>query len=371
MKRATRRVARWPVEVPTRLGYRWPAEWERHEATWLAWPQAADWPGKAAAIPWVLAEVARQLSRRERVRILVRSAAERSRASTVLGRAGVRQGAVEFFRHATDRSWTRDFLPLFVVRRPQVGRRAELGAVKWRFNGWGRYPNYHQDEASGLAVAEAVAPICWQPTTVVRGRERPVVLEGGAIDGDGQGTCLASHPCLVSGPRARNRALGQSGLERLLRDYLGIRHVLWMGDGIVGDDTSGHVDDFVRFVAPGRVVIPREPNRRDANATCLARARERLTGATDARGRRLELVDLPMPEPVCFRGERLPASYANFYVANGVVLVPTFNDAADRTAVGILSELFPSRRVVGIHCLDLVLGLGTLHCSTQQQPVAR
>ena len=337
----------------------------------MAWPLAADWPGKAAAIPWVFAEVARQLCPRERVRILVRSAAERSRARSVLARAGVPQGAVEFFRHATDRSWTRDFMPLFVARRPRSGRRAELGAVKWRFNGWGRYSNHHQDEAAGLAVAEAIASVCWQPATVTRGRDRLAVLEGGAIDGDGQGTCVASDPCLVSGPRARNRALGQTGLERLLREYLGIQRVLWMGDGIAGDDTSGHVDDFVRFVAPGRVVIAREPKRRDPNAACLARARERLTGVTDARGRRLELFELPMPEPVCFRGERLPASYANFYVANGVVLVPTFNDPADRIALGILSELFPSRRVVGVHCRDLVLGLGTLHCSTQQQPAAR
>jgi agmatine deiminase len=370
MKRVTRHVARWPAAVPTELGYRWPAEWERHEATWLAWPHAADWPGKAAAIPWVFAEMARQLGRRERVRILVRSAAERSHARSVLGRAGVPEGSVEFFRHATDRSWTRDFLPLFVVRRRRAGRGAELGAVKWRFNGWGRYANHHQDEAAGLAVADGIATACWRPATMVRGRERLAVLEGGAIDGDGQGTCLASRPCLVSGPRARNRALGQAGLERLLRDHLRVQRVLWMGDGIDGDDTSGHVDDFVRFVAPSRVVIAREPNRRDSNAACLDRARECLRGATDARGRRLELIELPMPEPVSFRGERLPASYANFYVANGVVLVPTFNDVADRVALGILSELFPGRRVVGIHSLDLVLGLGALHCSTQQQPAA-
>ena len=198
-----------------------------------------------------------------------------------------------------------------------------------------------------------------------------MVLEGGGIDVDGQGTLLASDDWLLSGPRARNRMIDTAGIERVFADYLGVRKVLWVGEGIAGDDTAGHVDDFVRFVAPGTVALAHETNRRDPNYRPLARARERLRGARDARGRRVEVVSLPMPEPLAFGGERLPASYANFYVANGVVLVPTFNDPNDRQALGLIAELFPRRRVVGIHCVDLVLGLGTLHCSTQPQPACR
>jgi agmatine deiminase len=194
------------------------------------------------------------------------------------------------------------------------------------------------------------------------------VLEGGAIDVDGEGTLLATEQCLLTGRYARNRALGRDGTERVLGDYLGARRVIWLPEGIAGDDTSGHVDDFARFVAPGRVIVCDEPNRRDPNHAPLRRARARLESARDARGRKLDVVPLPMPRPVVFAGQRLPASYANFYVANQLVLVPTFNDASDALALGILSELFPKRRVVGIHCRDLVLGLGTLHCSTQQEP---
>ena len=194
------------------------------------------------------------------------------------------------------------------------------------------------------------------------------MLEGGAIDVDGQGTLLATEQCLLSGPFARNRELGRAGTEKTLSEHLGTTRVVWLGDGIAGDDTSGHVDDFVRFVAPGRVVVCSEKNRRDENYAPLAAAKERLTGARDARNRKLEVIELPMPEPVAFAGQRLPASYANFYFSNGTLLVPTFGDPADRVALGILSELFPKRRVVGVYCRDLVLGLGTLHCSTQQEP---
>lgn len=351
--------------TPAALGYRWPAEWEPHAATWLAWPhRRSDWPGRADAIPWVTIEVIRQLVRGERVRLLVRGPGEARRARDLLERSHVDTRAVDWFVARTNRSWVRDSLPLFVVR----GR--QLGAVKWRFDGWARYPDFARDDAAGLFVAEARARRTWLPATEIRNRERRVVLEGGAIDGDGQGTLLASAPCLVSGPRGRNRALGTAGLERVLGDHLGVRRVLWLGDGIAGDDTSGHVDDFVRFVAPATVALCEEPRRSDPNHRVLATARARLRGATDARGRRLSLVALPMPEPVCFGRHRLPASYANFYVGNEVVLVPTFDCDRDRVALGVLSELFPRRRVVGIHCRDLVLGLGTLHCSSMQEPAA-
>ncbi len=359
---ALRRRAESPEETPREAGYRMPAEWHPHAATWLAWPfHRTDWPGKKGAIPWVFAEIARQLQEGERVRLLVRSADEQARAEKVLARAGVSLARVDFVRAATNRSWTRDSLPLFVVAAPG----APLGAVKFRFNGWARYRDHALDDAAGELVARRFAARRWFP---VDAGGRRVVFEGGALDVDGEGTLLATEECLLTGRFARNRELGREGTEAVLRDALGIERVLWLGSGIAGDDTSGHVDDFVRFVRPGVVVLATEPHAADPNHRPLAACREQLEGQRDAQGRRLELVALPMPSAIHYGGLRLPASYANFYVGNEVVLVPTFNDVADREALGILAELFPDRRVVGIHAVDLVLGLGTLHCSTQQEP---
>ena len=355
-----------PHPTPHELGFRMPAEWEPHRATWLAWPHAPDWPGKADAIPWVYAELARHLVGSERVRLLVGDRAEEGRARRVLARARVDLAGLDFLRIPTNRSWTRDYLPSFVTR--SRGRRVpELGAVKWRFDGWRRYSNFRLDEAAGNRAAEWLGARTFWPETPA-GR---AVLEGGALDVDGEGTVIVSDECLVTGPRARLSALGRAGAERLLGDYLGAPCVLWVERGIAGDDTSGHVDDFVRFVAPGRVVLCDEPNGRDANHRPLRVALERLEGARDARGRRLEIVSLPMPSPLFSGPDRLPASYANFYIANRVVLVPTFNDPRDRLALGIIGELFPDRTVLGIHAVDLVLGLGALHCSTQQEPLGR
>jgi agmatine deiminase len=349
-------------ETPAALGYRMPAEWEPHAATWLAWPhKRSDWPGKHQVIPWVFAEVARWITRSERVRMLVRSEQEKARAEDVLARAAVDSRRVDFFLVETDRSWTRDSLPLFVVRG---GRERMLGAVKWRFNGWGRYADHKLDDAAGLQVARLSRAPSWTPS--VDGKR--VVLEGGAIDVDGEGTLLATEQCLLTGPYPRAAELGKAGIERALGDYLGIRKVVWLPDGIAGDDTTGHVDDFVRFVSPGRVLLCEERNRRDPTHRSLRQAREVLAGERDAAGRPLEIVALPMPEPLTYDGQRLPASYANFYLTNGAVLVPTFNDPNDRIALGVMAELFPDRKVAGIHCADLVLGLGTLHCSTQQEP---
>jgi agmatine deiminase len=357
-----------PAPTPFSLGYRMPAEWEPHAATWLAWPhEPSDWPGKFEAVPWVLAEMARHLQDAERIRLIVRDRTERTRAARALSASGVLLRRVDFVIAATDRSWTRDFLPLGVVRAS--GRRRELAAVKWRFNGWARYKNHAADEAAGQRVARQLRVPVFHPEARVAGRRMRVVLEGGAIDVDGEGTLLATEQCLLSGPQARNRALGRAGTETVLRDYLGAEQVLWLGRGIAGDDTGGHVDDFARFVAPGRIVLAEERNSRDPNYRPLHAARERLSGARDARGRRLEVVPLPMPSPVVFDGERLPASYANFYIGTGAVLVPTFNDPNDRLALGILADLFPTRTVVGIHSTDFVLGLGTIHCSTQQEPL--
>jgi agmatine deiminase len=355
------------LETPRELGYRMPAEWAAHTATWIAWPhQSADWPGKLTAVEWVFVEIVRHLVREsdERARILVPSQTARRRVESLLARAGADLERVDFTLLPTDRSWTRDFLPSFVTRsQPKSG----VAAVKWRFNGWARYPNHKRDDAAGQAVARS-APAYFEPTVPYRGVPYRIVLEGGSIDVDGQGTLLTTEECLLTGKRARNRFLGQDGIERALHDYLGIDHVIWLENGIVGDDTSGHIDDFARFVAPGRVVVCTEPNRRDPNHALLRDAKKRLCRARDARGRSLDVIELPMPRPVTFRGVRLPASYANFYIANARVLVPTFNDPADRVALSLLAEAFPDREIVGIHALDLVLGLGTLHCSTQQEP---
>ncbi len=357
-----------PAATPLELGYRMPAEWEPHAATWLAWPhEPTDWPGKFDAVPWVFADVIKNLTRGERVRLIVSGKAMQKQAAAALRKSEVDLKQVDFVALPTDRSWTRDFLPLFVAKRGRPGKRA-LGAVKFRFNGWARYPNHQRDEAAGLAVQARAAAAGVEAFHAFVGPKQRLVLEGGAIDVDGEGTLLLTEECLLDGRQARNRALGKRGVEEALRDYLGAERVLWLGRGIAGDDTAGHIDDFARFVAPGRIVLARERNRRDPNHKPLADARARLKGARDAKGRRVEVIDLPMPEPVVFDGQRLPASYANFYIGNAVVLVPTFNDPADKKALGILSELFPGRRVVGVYSKDFVLGLGTIHCSTQQEP---
>ena len=349
--------------TPLELGFRMPAEWEPHAATWLAWPHnASDWPKKGLLVEWVFVEIARCLHSGERIRLIVPSASEERRARDALRRSGVDLAQLDFFRLPTNRSWTRDSLPTFVVRG--AGKRREVAAVKWRFNGWARYRDHAADDAAGESVARALELATWRPAHA----KARVVLEGGAIDVDGEGSLLATEQCLLSGERARNRALGKRGTEAVLRDHLGIEKVLWLPAGIDGDDTSGHIDDFARFAGAGRILLCEEKNQSDPNHRVLARARARLRGAKDARGRTIEVIPLPMPAPVFFDGQRLPASYANFYVGNAAVLVPTFNDPRDHHALGLLAELFPDRDVIGVYCRDLVLGLGTLHCSTQQEP---
>jgi agmatine deiminase len=369
-------------DSPRSLGYRMPAEWEPHAATWLAFPhEASDWPGKFEVVPWVFAEIAKKLAEGERVRLIVRDAQMKKRAKSVFEQTGVALSEVDFLLAPTDRSWTRDFVPSFVVQtRKRAPKRARLlgergadgvAAIKWRFNGWARYPNHRRDEAAGSLVQDWLGVPSFTPGLANNDRKKAarVVLEGGAIDVDGEGTLLTTEECLLNGKQARNPWLGKEGPERVLSDNLGIDRVLWLERGIAGDDTGGHIDDFARFAGPGRIVLCEEKRSRDPNHRILESARERLEGTRDARGRRVQVIRLPMPEPLMFAGQRLPASYANFYVANAYVLVPTFNDPADRTALGILSELFSDRRVVGVHAVDLVLGLGTIHCSTQQEPL--
>ncbi|HTQ08234.1 MAG TPA: agmatine deiminase family protein [Polyangiaceae bacterium] len=355
--------------TPYAAGFSMPAEWAPHAATWLAWPhEKSDWPGKFEVIPWVFAEIARVLTQGERVRLLVQNAAEKQHASAVFKASGVDLTRVDFVTAATDRSWTRDFVPSFVVRRGR-GKKNELAAVRFRFDGWKRYKNHQRDVVAGGTALAFLDTGAFEPVVTLGKRTHHVVLEGGAIDVDGEGTLLATEECLLDGKQARNPELGRGLTEQVLRDFLGAQKVVWLGRGIAGDDTGGHIDDFARFVAPGKVVVAQELDKKDPNYRVLGDALERLRGARDARGRRLDIVPLPMPAPIVFERQRLPASYANFYVASHAVLVPVFNDPNDRVALGILSELFPERDIVPIYSRDLVLGLGTLHCSTQQEPL--
>ncbi|OGG51434.1 MAG: agmatine deiminase [Candidatus Handelsmanbacteria bacterium RIFCSPLOWO2_12_FULL_64_10] len=351
------------TDTPARLGYRMPAEWDPHAATWVAWPHNRDdWPGKFGPIPWVYVEIVRHLHRVERVRILAQDARTERRASSLLVRGGVDLSRVDFFRFPTDRAWTRDFGPIFVKRD------GEVAATNWGFNAWAKYPDWRRDDRVPDLIGRALRLREWRPTAMVKGRRRRVALEGGSVDVNGRGTLLTTEECLLSPVQARNPGLTRRGVERVLADYLGVRKTLWLRRGIVGDDTHGHVDDLARFANPTTVVIASEDDPADENYEPLRENLRLLRGMTDQDGRRLRVVTLPMPDPVVFDGQRLPASYANFYVANGLVLAPTFNDAKDRVALSVLAGLFPGRRVVGIHAVDLVWGLGTLHCMTQQEP---
>lgn len=346
--------------VPHSLGYRMPAEWEHHEATWLAWPhELTDWPGKFAPIPWVYGEIVRHLSRVERVRILVENRDAESRARSILRKSGANMNAVGFFRVPTNRGWIRDFGPIFV--RSATGK---IAATNWVFNGWAKYDNFPKDAAAFTHLNRALKHRVWQPAL----DGRLIVLEGGSIDVNGRGTLLTTEECLLSPVQARNPGVTREEIETVLRDYLTVTNVIWLKNGIAGDDTHGHVDDLARFVNPTTVVIVAEDDKTDPNYAPLRENLRLLKGARDQNGRPLHVVKLPMPTPVFFDGLRLPASYANFYIANRLVLVPIFSDAHDREALNTLAKLLPGREVIAIPCRDLVLGLGTLHCMTQQEP---
>jgi agmatine deiminase len=346
------------------MGYRTPAEWQPHEATWLAWPHnPEDWPGKFQAIPWLYAEIVRLLAAHERVHLLVQDEKEQGRATSVLERAHANLDNVSFHQWPTDRVWTRDSGPIFV--KSADGR---VAITNWKFNAWAKYSDWHLDDQVPDRAAELLGVPQWQPTVDVAGEQRRLVLEGGSIDTNGRGTLLTTEECLLSPVQQRNPGLSREEIERTLCDYLGLTTIIWLDRGIVGDDTHGHVDDITRFVAEDIVVTAVEPNRDDPNHEPLAENLRRLKSATDQEGRKLNIVELPMPAPVIFRNQRLPASYANFYIANGVVLAPAFNDKNDRIALDILAEVFPTREVIGIYCRDLVWGLGAIHCMTQQQP---
>ena len=342
---------------------RMPAEWEPHGATWIAWPHnRGDWPGKFPPIPWVYAEIVRKIAPGETVRILVGSGDEEKSVRRSLGRVGVEPGGAELFRIPTNRSWMRDLGPIFVRRgQPSPG----LAIAGFRFNAWARYPDWKLD----CRVPQRIARATGRTVLPALVRGKPAVLEGGSIDVNGQGSLLTTEECLLDPEvQARNPGADRSEIETLLRESLGASNVIWLGKGIAGDDTHGHVDDLCRFVGPRTVVLCRETRPADDNYGALEENRERLQGSRLEDGSRPDVVFLPMPSALTMNGQRLPASYANFYISNSAVLVPTFNDPSDRKALGILAELFPDRSVVGIHCVDLVWGLGTIHCLTQQEP---
>lgn len=342
-----------------------PAEWERHEATWLGWPHnPTDWPGKVDTIRWVYGEMVRKMTLGERVRILVNNITSGKIARGYLEKAGADLSKVEFVVHPTNRGWTRDSGPIFVRRRS--GKSSETAIVHFHFNAWAKYDDWQKDRR----VPETAARLLQKQLFNAEYQGKNFVLEGGGIEVNGRGTVLTTEECYLD-PRVqvRNPGLGRKEIDETLKRYLGMKNVLWLVAGPVGDDTHGHIDDICRFVNPTTLVLIKETNKKDENYKPLAENWERIQDLRLEDGSRPEVIPLPMPAPLYFDGYRLPASYANFYICNAAVLVPTFNDPNDRIALGTLGELFKDRPVIGIHAVDLVLGFGTLHCLTQQQPV--
>ena len=341
--------------------FRMPAEWEPHAATWIAWPHhEPDWPGKLPAIRWVYAEIVRALHVHERVEILCHDEAVRDDARAKLAAHGVHPDGYRLHIVPNDRVWLRDSAPTGV--HDDHGR---VVLADWRFNAWAKYDNFLLDSAVGAAVERITGHKRIEPMRP-DGAER-VILEGGAIETNGDGLFLVTEECLLSHVQARNPGLSREGYEQVFAQVLGVRQTIWLGEGCVGDDTHGHVDDIARFVGPNTVILAYEDDPSDDNHLRSVDNLHRLALA-DTGG--IKVVTVPYPRPVTMDGQRLPASYANFYIANGVVIVPTFNDANDRVALNTIAECFPHRQVVGIHAVDLVWGLGTLHCLTQQEPTA-
>jgi agmatine deiminase len=424
--RKTSSAALTKESLPASLGYRMPAEWEPHTATWLAWPHYhGDWPGKFEPIPWVYAEIIRSLAKHERVELIVNNSSATRQACRLLERANAFSTNIRFHRWPTNRIWLRDSGCIFVTSEkaptlaakdaarmghPSLSLRDHRGgheregheftravdslqkkkalaaegslAVKFRFNAWAKYSNWHFDDKIGSLMANVAIPTLRKPRSVGqphRGTGHPyeiqplsggkrIVLEGGSIDVNGSGTILTTEECLLSKVQQRNPHMTRVHYEKAFADYLGAPHTIWLGRGIVGDDTHGHVDDLTRFVDRNTVVTVVEPNTKDANHAPLRANLRRLQTARDQDGKQLTIVEMPMPQPVVFDKRRLPASYANFYIANGIVLAPVFNRPNDRIALDTLAQLFPNREIVPIYSGDFIWGLGAMHCMTQQQP---
>ena len=336
-------------------------EWSNHIATWIGWPyNKSDWPGKFSPIPYVYAEIVKYISPEEKVRIFVQSTEHKSKAEKVLKDSDVSLDNVEFFIKKTDRGWLRDSGPVFVKNG------SETIALDFKFNAWAKYDDYKLDNKIPSFISKKLN----LTSIVAEHNGKQVVLEGGAIDTNGKGTLITTEECLLDEKlQTRNPGFTKQDYFEVFKKYFGVTNVIWLGKGIVGDDTHGHIDDLCRFVNEDTVVLVQEKNAADENYSLLNENRERLQNISLPNGSRLKVVPLPMPSPQVFKGQRLPASYANFYISNYAVLVPTFNDPNDRIVLGILSDLFPDRKVIGIHSIDLVWGLGTIHCLTKEQSV--
>jgi agmatine deiminase len=344
--------------------FRMPAEWEPHDATWIAWPhEESDWPGKFEVVKWVYTEIVRALVPSEKVCIVCADQSVKEEVVHCLEISDVPMDNVSLLIAPNDRSWLRDSAPTAVI-----SNEGKVNWLEWKFNAWAKYDNYLADQK----IPEVVASFTdLERIKALTSDGRHFVLEGGAIDVDGEGTLLATEECLLSSIQERNPGLGREDYEEIFQKYLGVSKVIWLKAGIVGDDTHGHIDDITRFVAPGVVVTVVEEDSSSENYQILQDNLKILENTRDGKGRDLKIITLPMPKARVFEGLLLPASYANFYIANTRVLVPVFNDPSDRIALQVLSEAFPDREVIGIACHDLVLGLGTLHCLTQQQPASR
>lgn len=357
---------------PPTGSYLMPAEWENHAATLLAWPHnQADWPDKFAPIIWVYGEIIRYLTQVERVSLIVRNEKEKSLAADVCMRCGADIDKIDFHVIRTNRVWMRDSGPIIVkaignkqeavVKNENTTNACSLmptALLDFLFTAWAKYPNHKLDDKVPAALNEIWKLPLIQP--VHKGKR--VVLEGGSIDVNGKGILLTTEECLLADTQVRNADFDRDDYEEVFAKYLGISKTIWLGKGIVGDDTHGHVDDITRFVNQDTVVTVVEKDKNDENYALLKDNIKRLKAA------QLNIVELPMPRPLVFDGQRLPASYANFLIANNLVLVPTFNDPADRIALNMLAEVFPKHEVIGIHSVDLVWGLGTIHCMSQQIP---
>jgi agmatine deiminase len=352
--------------VPVPPGYTMPAEWEPHAATWLGWPHnRLDWSVKLNVIAWTYGEMVRKISTGEPIQLLVRQERDQAAARQIFQLIGVDLRKIRFIRHPTDSSWLRDTGPIFVQKTEAEKRKTETAIVHFHFNGWARNIAWHKD----ATIPDIAARRLRKKLFHAEWNGRPFVIEGGGIEVNGCGTLLTTEDCYLHPKiQVRNPGLGKAEIEAALKNSLGVTHIGWLAKGPAGDDTHGHIDDICRFVNAKTLVLIREKNPRDVNYRPLAENWERIGDLRLEDGRKPEVIALPMPAPLYFNGQRLPASYANFYISNAAVIVPTFNDPNDRVALGILGELFPDRPVVGIHAIDLVLGSGSLHCLTQQQP---
>jgi agmatine deiminase len=336
------------------------SEWSAHEATWIGWPyNKTDWPGKFSPIPYVYAEIVKYISRGEKVRIFVQSKEHRLKAEKVLKDCDVSLSNVEFLIKKTDRGWLRDSGPMFVKEEN------EIVAIDFKFNAWAKYDDYKLDDKIPSFISEKLN----LKRIVAEHKGKQVILEGGAIDTNGKGVLITSEECLLDEKvQTRNPGFTKQDYFEVFKKYFDVSNVIWLGKGIVGDDTHGHIDDLCRFVQEDTVVLVSEVSQKDENYKLLNENKERLQNIYLTNSGKLNVVPLPMPSPQFFKRQRLPASYANFYISNYAVLVPTFNDINDKVALGIISELFTDRKVIGIHSVDLVWGLGTLHCLTKEQP---